>query len=148
MSDARSIRVERVLDAPPEEVFAAWGDAESLAVFMCPSSEMERATVETDFRVGGGFRIVMHGAEQDYVQHGEYLELVPGERLVFTWISEWMPVGETATRVTVTLAPAPDGRTRLELVHDGLPSEGDSYAGHPDGWKRILERLAAALAAA
>jgi uncharacterized protein YndB with AHSA1/START domain len=140
------IRVDRVLDAAPEAVFDAWGDAESLAVWMCPGAGIERATATVDFRVGGRFRIAMHAPERDYVQHGEYLEIDPPKRIVLSWISEWIPTGEAATRVTVTFGPEPGGRTRLVLVHDGL-SGGDAYSGHPEGWRAILEKLDAALAA-
>jgi uncharacterized protein YndB with AHSA1/START domain len=136
---------ERVLEAEPEQVFAAWSDPESLAVWMCPG-ELTGATAEVDFRVGGRFRIVMHGRERDYAQHGEYLEIDPPKRLVLSWVSEWVPAGEAATRLTLTLEPEAGGRTRLVLVHDGLPPT-DSYAGHPDGWSSILTKLASALAA-
>lgn len=145
MSPPGEIRLERVFDAAPEEVFEAWGDAESLATWMCPGSDMESATVEVDFRVGGRFRIVMHDPERDYAQHGEYLEIDAPKRIVLTWVSEWIPTGEAATRVSVTLEPELGGKTRLVLVHDGLP-EGDAYVGHPDGWNTILTKLGAALA--
>jgi uncharacterized protein YndB with AHSA1/START domain len=123
MSPTGEIRVERVFDAAPEEVFEAWGDAESLATWMCPGSDME----------------------SDYAQHGEYLEIDAPKRIVLTWVSEWIPTGEAATRVSVTLEPELGGKTRLVLVHDGLP-EGDAYVGHPDGWNTILAKLGAALA--
>jgi len=142
MSEAAVVRVERVLDATPEVVFEAWSDAESLAVWMCPGAEMERATVTVDFRVGGRFRIVMHAPERDFAQHGEYLEIDPPKRIVLTWVSEWISAGEAATRVTVNLEPLAGGRTRLVLEHSGI-AEGDAYAGHPEGWRVILEKLAA-----
>ena len=71
---------ERVLPAGPEAVFAAWSDADSLRQWMVPG-DLERAEAEVDFRVGGRFRIVMHGAERDYVQHGEYLAIEDGKTL-------------------------------------------------------------------
>ena len=105
---------------------------------MCPG-EMSGASVEVDFRVGGQFRIVMHG-EQDFEQTGQYLEIEPNKRLVFSWISHWMPPEEAHTRVSVTLEPEGDGDTRLTLVHDQLPETG-SYDGHRDGWSTILDKL-------
>ena len=134
----------RLIAAPPAAVFAAWGDAESLAVWMCPEPAMTRATVEVDFRVGGAFRIVMHGREADYEQTGEYLEIVPPRRLVFTWVSHFMPEGEQHTRVTVELAEAGEGKTEIVLTHEGLPA-GDGYRGHDEGWAEILRRLAGLL---
>jgi uncharacterized protein YndB with AHSA1/START domain len=146
MSGTDAIRVERVFHATAQTVFDAWGDPESLAVWMCPGAGIERATATADFRVGGRFRIVMHAPERDFAQHGEYLEIDPPKRIVLTWISEWIPAGEAATRVTVSLEPLAGGCTRLVLVHEGL-AEGDAYAGHPEGWRVILDKFDAALAA-
>jgi uncharacterized protein YndB with AHSA1/START domain len=140
---AAPVVVERVLDATPEDVFAAWSDPESLSVWMCPG-ELRGASVEVDFRVGGRFRIAMHGGERDYVQHGEYLAIEPPKRIVLLWVSEWIDEAASRTRVEVTLEPRPGGRTRLVLVHGALP-EGDAYDGHPGGWASILEKLAAHL---
>ena len=139
MTDTSPIVVERSFNAAPDRVFEAFADPQGLAVWMCPADDTTHASVELDFRVGGRFRIVMHGAERDYVQHGEYLSIDPGERIVMTWISEFVPEAEARTRVTVTFDPEGEG-TRLRLVHDGLPS-GDRYDGHEGGWTRILAGL-------
>ena len=134
----KSITLERWIAAEPDRVFSAWSDPESLAVWMCPG-DMSGASAEVDFRVGGFYRIVMHG-ERDYVQTGRYLEIEPGKRLVFEWISEWVPVEESRTRVTVRFE-AVEGGTRLVLVHDQLP-DSDTYDGHEGGWSSILDKLA------
>jgi uncharacterized protein YndB with AHSA1/START domain len=131
---------ERILAATPEEVFAAWSDPAGLRVWMCPAADMTHASVELDFRVGGRFRIVMHGSG-DYAHHGEYLLIDPPHRLVFTWISEWMAPAVAATRVSVSIAPAGPDATRLTLVHEEIP-DGDAYQGHPEGWATILGKLA------
>jgi len=136
---------ERVVDAHPEDVFAAWSDPDAMRVWMCPGSDMTHATVTVDFRVGGAFRIVMHGA-REAAHHGEYLVIEPPHRLVFTWISEWLPAAEAATRVSVTIVPVGDDRSRLTLVHDELPGT-ESYRGHVEGWAAIVSKLAAHLAA-
>ncbi|MEE8311556.1 MAG: SRPBCC domain-containing protein [Candidatus Binatia bacterium] len=133
---------ERVLGAAPERVFACWSDAGSMGSWMCPG-EIGSASVEIDFRVGGAYRIVMQGT-QDYVQHGEYIEIDVPRRIVMTWISDFVPPEESRTRVTITFEPAGEGRTRIVLVHDELPGT-DTYAGHEQGWADILAALAAAL---
>ena len=140
----RDLSIERVLPASPEAVFAAWSDAESLATWMCPGN-VERATVESDFRVGGRFRIVMHGTEQDFHHHGEYRVIEPARRLVFTWVSEWMPEAERKTEVSVTFEAAGRDATRVRLHHYALP-ESESYAGHAQGWAEILTKLSGRIA--
>lgn len=131
---------ERVLPAPPEEVFAAWGDAESLQAWMCPAEDITRATAEVDFRVGGAFQIVMHGKEGDYRQTGEYLEIDAPRRLVFTWVSDFVPPDEAKTKVTVTFEAVADDQTKIVLVHEELPATG-TYDGHENGWAAILRKL-------
>jgi uncharacterized protein YndB with AHSA1/START domain len=143
MSARAPIVVERVIRAKPERVFAAFADPTSLARWMCPSDDMTHASVELDFRVGGRFRIVMHGAERDYAQHGEYLAIEPGRRIQMTWISEFLPEAERRTRVTVHFEPEGDA-TRVRLVHDELPA-GETYDGHVSGWARILSCLSDAI---
>jgi uncharacterized protein YndB with AHSA1/START domain len=145
MSARPPIVVERLVPAPPAAVFAAWRDPASLRVWMCPAADTTHATAEVDFRVGGRFRIVMHGA-RDYAHTGEYLEIDPPRRLVFTWDSEWIAPAERRTRVTVTIEPAGARRSRVRLVHDELPDTA-AYDGHPQGWTTILEKLASRLAA-
>lgn len=131
---------ERVLPAPPAEVFAAWGSPDSLRVWMCPADDIERASVDVDFRVGGAFKIVMHGREGDYGHTGEYLEIDTPRRLVFTWVSDFVPADEAKTRVTVTLDPVGDDQTKIVLVHEELPDTG-TYDGHENGWGAILRKL-------
>jgi len=132
---------ERMLRAPADEVFHAWSDPSRLSLWMCPAEGMRPASVDVDFRVGGRFQIVMHGEDRDYRQAGEYLVIEPPNRLVFTWISDFVPAAEAGTRVTVTIEA--EGRdSRIRLVHDHMP-ETETYDGHRAGWSRILDLVAA-----
>ena len=74
---------------------------------------------------------------------GEFVEVSPPSRVVFTWGFENADVGVEpgASTVEVTLAPDGDG-TRLRLVHRGLPES--ERASHDDGWEGMLDRLAIA----
>jgi uncharacterized protein YndB with AHSA1/START domain len=138
------IVVERVLSAPPETVYAAWDDAASMRAWMAPGTTRE-ASVEIDFRVGGAFRIVMHGTGRDFAHRGEYLELDPPKRIVMTWISEWAPAGEEHTLLRIDLEAVGRTRTRLVLTHTEVSADA-TYDGHAQGWAEILERLDAAFA--
>lgn len=135
MSALREIVVERKLAASPERVFAAWTDARALAVWLAPGEITTEASC--DPRVGGGFRLVMRGSENTYVQTGEYLEVDPPRRLVFTWTTDRLP--DATTRVSVTLRAVPEG-TQLELRHERIP-DAPVYEGYPNGWQSILDKL-------
>jgi uncharacterized protein YndB with AHSA1/START domain len=138
MSDPDPLRVvlERILPAPPVDVFRAWTDPATLSVFMCPGG-VTSATVEVDVRVGGRFRIVMHEGDRSVEHAGEYRVVEPPSRLVFTWRS---PVtGPGGSLVTIALSPQAGG-TLLVLTHEQLPSE-DVAGRHRRGWGSILEKL-------
>src|SRR5262249_22671138 len=117
---AAGVRIVRVLPASAEEVFDAWTDARSLAVWMCPGTT-RRAVWEADAGVGGRFRMVMVGPACDHEHTGEYLVLDRPRRLVFTWTSE--ATKGRATTVSVELEPRGRDETVLTLVHEGLPDE-------------------------
>jgi uncharacterized protein YndB with AHSA1/START domain len=133
-----SVRIERVLPAPPDDVFVAWTDPSMLSDWMSPSGHAE---ADVDAREGGRFRIVMVG-EGTRIEHtGEYLVVDPPRRLSFTWVSPYAP----DSVVTVTFAPHDDG-TLLHLFHERLPEE--DVSSHQGGWGAMLVRLASTLEAA
>jgi uncharacterized protein YndB with AHSA1/START domain len=129
--------VRREIAAPAQELFDAWLDPASLAVWMRPGG-MPRATVKTDPRVGGSFEIVMH-AESGPIPHtGTYKEIDRPRRLVFTWNSP--AAKQIDSLVTVEFRPA-RGATEIVLTHEKLPS-AESAGMHTKGWSDILELFA------
>ena len=133
--DGVTLVVRRRLSASRERVFAAWLDPASMSRWMCPGDKT-RATVTADARVGGRFRIVMHGAG-DYEHHGEYLIVDPPSMLSFTWMSA--ATNEQATIVTVELFDR-GGETELVLTHRQLPPA--QIEPHTKGWTDIVRKLA------
>jgi uncharacterized protein YndB with AHSA1/START domain len=138
LTEPAVVRIARTVRATPERVFAAWTDAASLGRWLSPVGHAE-AIVEP--RVGGRLKVVMIGDGVRIEHTGEYLELVPGRRLVFTWRSPY--TGPQPSRVTIDLAAVDDG-TLLTLTHEQLPP--DQVESHGGGWGAILDRLSAELA--
>ncbi len=134
-SDDRLV-VRKWIPAPREEVFAAWGDAEGMRHWMCPS-DILAAEAQLDFRVGGAFRILMKGPREDYDHTGVFQEIDPPSKLSFTWISKGTDF--QTTLVTVELFER-DGGTELILTHDRFPS-ADRVPQHSGGWRQIVDRL-------
>lgn len=135
---APRVRIRRLIDSPPTEVFPAWTDADAMGEWMRPGS-MADAECELDPREGGRFRIVMIDPEGGrFVHRGEYRVVEPPRRLVFTWISDATEQRESV--VTVELFDR-DGATELVLTHERLPSEAAAER-HTGGWTDIIERLA------
>lgn len=138
VTEELNLTVTRHLPASPARVYRAWTQAESLAAFMSNCEGMGGARAETDTRVGGGFRIVMTVEGREIPHMGTWLELVPDQRLRFTWHS---PFSVEGSEVTITLAPDGTG-TLLTLTQRRFANEG-ARDGHVKGWTAILNGLAA-----
>jgi len=108
------ILITRRFDAPRHLVYRAWTTPELVRRWWC-GRRGEMTHVEMDLRVGGAWRYVMTASGGHEVGfHGEYREIVPDERLVWTEVYEGAPEGEPAL-VTATFAEA-DGATTLSLL--------------------------------
>ncbi len=134
MSGRGMIEIRRRLPASMAEIFRWWTEADRLQQWMSPVGTVE---ADIDLRVGGALRIVMR-SEGTVIEHvGEFIEIVPPRRLVFTWASPF--TGAEPSLVTLELEPDGVDATRLRLVHARLP---ESVAkSHREGWGGMLDRL-------
>jgi uncharacterized protein YndB with AHSA1/START domain len=129
------LRHELRIAAPPDVVFPYFTDPARIVEWMSISALL-------DPRPGGTFRLEANGRD---VVIGEYLEVDPPRRIVFTWGFEepGPPVPAGSSRVEVTLEPDGDG-TLLTLEHHDLAD--DTRDAHAEGWTHYLARLASAAA--
>lgn len=127
---------EIVVDARPETIFE---------FFTVPEKHVqwEGTEAELDPRPGGVYRVLVAGAHPAV---GEYVEVSPPDRVVFTfgWEAEGNPIGPGSTTVEITLHPEGD-KTLVRLAHRGLPDESAAEQ-HSHGWQHYLGRLAVAAA--
>ena len=91
-----------------------------------------------DPRPGGIYRVNVTGRD---IARGEYVELVPYSRVIFTWGWEDGPIAPGSSTIEISLIPDGAG-TVVRLRHSGLSSE--AAAQHAEGWEHFLSRLAAA----
>lgn len=131
-----SLTVDRIIKAPQERVFNAWLDPEMLARFIIPGPGMTVPHAASDAREGGRFEIVMKAGDDEIPHAGEYREIKPHERIVFTWES---PFSVDDSTVTLTFDPV-EGGTRVTLTHVRFPDK-ESRDNHEGGWNAILEAL-------
>lgn len=136
MTTDLSLKVSKVIAAPPKRVFDAWLDPATLVKFITPDPTLAAPDVTVDATEGGRFDIIMKGSERELPHWGTYREIRRPERLVFTWESEFSIAGST---VTLTFAPEGDG-TRLTLVHERFKSE-EMRDNHEKGWTAIVTHL-------
>ena len=107
------ILITREFDAPRHLVYRAWTTPELIKRWWA-GDRGEVTSVEVDLRPGGSWRYVMTangGFELAF--HGEYQEVVPGERLVSTEVFEGMPDAAAVSTATFTER---DGRTTLSIL--------------------------------
>jgi uncharacterized protein YndB with AHSA1/START domain len=131
-----ALQFHRIYNASREEIFAAWTEPARMREWLCPTG----ATIPyiiVDLHVGGEFRIDMQSEHGTTSHTGEYREIIPPEKLVFTWSS--INTQHKETLVTVELIQQGQ-QTELVLTHEGLPDK-EAQEMHAMGWNSILDRL-------
>ena len=129
--------IKRLLKADRKRVFSALTDPQKMTQWFY-GMETGQARVTCDLRVGGKYSIEMVNEEQTCVPGGEYLEIVPPEKLVFTWSVDGLVED---SKVTIELFER-GKQTELVLTHE-LPEEVSEP--HAQGWKNCLDHLEALL---
>ena len=141
MSDSTgTVRLHRVLTAPPERVYRAFLDPEAMVKWLPPKGFTGKVH-SMDARVGGSYRMSFtnFGAGTSHAFGGTYDELVPYERIRYTdrFEDPGLP-GEM--HVTVALR-AVIGGTELTIVQEGIPAAIPAEMCYM-GWQESLELLA------
>ena len=144
--DPTVLRLERTFKAPARAVFDAWTSAEALRRWWPAGPDWDTPVVEVDVRVGGRLRLVMRSPDgQEFGGGGEYVEVTPPHRLVFTWKwdGDW---AKGAQVVEVDFAEQANGATTVVMTNRGLEDE-ESQRSHRDGWQASFDNLDRVLAA-
>lgn len=143
-SKSSEFSITRVFDAPPELVWRTWTEEAELAQWLRPFG-VSTETVSFDVRVGGRYSYTMTNDKtgETFPTGGEFLEVNPMRRLVFTWGEPNAPI-DGAPVITLTLTAQGD---RTELVFhlrgfDGKPGDHNVY----DGWDEALTNFGRHLA--
>ncbi len=124
------------INARPETVFPYLIDPDRMVMWMGDSAIL-------DPRPGGTYDVHVHGNNH---AKGEYVEVTPYSRVVFTfgWDSEDSEVPPGSSTVEITLTPEGVG-TLLRLRHEGLPTD-ELRQAHTQGWNHYMDRLSKASA--
>jgi uncharacterized protein YndB with AHSA1/START domain len=133
--ETTAVERELAIAASPEAVWEFLVDPDKATRWMGQSASFEP-------RPGGLYRVEVIPGN---TAAGEFVELDPPRRLVFTW--GWEPGGSGAvpvgtSTVEIELVPTDEGTT-LRFTHRGLPDEAAAQS-HAHGWDHYLERLAIA----
>jgi uncharacterized protein YndB with AHSA1/START domain len=135
-----SLEIKRFINAPRERVYAAWTDPVQLKEWWGPK-EVRTLKIVADIRVGGKYRWTLVNQEGEEMSvFGEYRELVPEKKVVFTWKWDDDEAWENYTSEVSVEFSDHDRGTELRLTHVQLPSE-ESRDRHNQGWNSVLDRL-------
>ena len=155
MSDSKiskdAVVIERIFEAPVDLIWQMWIQPEHFKKWYGPKG-FTVPVVEMDVRVGGKRLICMASPDGSMKMWttGEYTEIVPNERLVYTESpadengnvvspsAMGMSDGYPATTEVTVLLEDLGGRTKMVMTHAGMPA--DSGAG--GGWEQAFDKLA------
>ncbi|HCT40000.1 MAG TPA: polyketide cyclase [Moraxellaceae bacterium] len=135
-----TVRLHRVLKAPPERVYRAFTTPDAMAKWIAPFG-FTCTVHHMEPRVGGKFRMSFtnFSSQQSHSFGGEYLELVPNEKLRYSDRFDDPNLPGTL-EVTVSLRPVLCG-TELSIVQSGIPQAIPVEMCHL-GWQESLAQLA------
>jgi len=137
----KEIKQERMFDAPRELVFKAYTQAEILSQWWGPRGYITRVDA-LDLRPGGKWRFVQHDPEgNEFAFRGEYLEIVPPEKLVATF--EFEPLaGHIATETTTFVDLGPQTQLTAIMRFDTQEDrDGMVEAGMEQGATESMDRF-------
>ncbi len=130
LHEAEALEKDIRISARPETVFS----------FLVDPAKMTRwigINVTLDPKPGGIYRVDVDGS---HIARGEYVEVTPYSRVVFTfgWEGDDSPLQPGSSTVEITLTPDGDA-TVLRLRHSGLDAEQRKF--HAEGWDHFVPRL-------
>jgi len=136
-----SLQVKRTFNASRERVFAAWTEPAHIKQWFGPQG-CSVSGIEVDFRVGGKYRFTAQTEQHgEMTVGGEYREITPPEKLVYTWQWEDDPAyAEQETLVTVEFVDL-GGSTEVRVTHENFPT-AENVKNHEYGWNGALDKLA------
>lgn len=135
-----TVKLHRVLRAPPERVYRAFLDPDAMAKWLAPNGFTGKVH-HMDAKVGGTYRMSFTNFSNGQAQAfgGEYLELVPNQRIRYSdrFDDPNLP-GEMYTTVSITQVSC---GTELNVVQEGIPEVIPGEACYL-GWQESLTLLA------
>jgi len=135
----RELVIERIFDAPRALVFQAWTDRAHMMGWFGPRG-YHATSCELDVRPGGAWRGCMRSPEGvEHCASGVYREVVPNERLVFTYAWEENGRRGHETEVRITFADH-DGKTKMTFRQAPFETV-ESRDSHHGGWSEAFDKL-------
>lgn len=136
--------ITRTLPAPPERVFAALSDFEEKKQWFTGPADWTQVEASLDFRPGGSEVNIGQGPDGDRSEfYAHYYDIVPNERIVYTYEMHHRGVKLSVSLATFELEPEGEGTT-LTLTEHGVYLDGhEDPALREEGTRMLFDQLAA-----
>lgn len=136
------LRLEQVVAASPEQIFAAWTTPTEMVEWYAPNDQFTVPIAQADARVGGTYRVGMKPPDkaEPHVVSGQYCTLDYPRSLSFTWAWEAPVPDVQETQVTLEFRPQ-GSSTNVILTHERFRDEHQCRE-HAKGWTGCLGQLA------
>lgn len=142
----RELVLARIIDAPRQNIYRCWTEPKLLTRWFAPKP-WTTPRAEMDVHPGGSSMVVMAGPDgSEFENPGLYLEVVPGERLVFTdaFTKAWEPSERPFMTVVLTMEDEGSGKTRYIARVKHWTAEGREQhekMGFHEGWGQCTDQL-------
>lgn len=143
---AHEMSFTRLLDAPADTLYRLWLDPNHLSEWFCPKPwKVTRAKIEP--RPGGAFTVTMEGPNGETSDMpGQYLELVPGRKIVFTdaFSGDWQTKDGAPFMVGIVEFAPESGKTRYTCTVRHWTEEArrqHEEMGFRRGWEAVADQL-------
>jgi uncharacterized protein YndB with AHSA1/START domain len=151
-----SFIIERRYNVAPQRVFAAWADPAAKRAWFAEGEGWDIRSFELDFREGGAeksrFRVVGPGnpfpPETTFGNETVFNEIVPNERIIFTYSMDRDGVRFSVSLATVELRPEGAGTRMVFTEHAAFFDGADGIKMREAGWRELLGKLDEFLGAA
>ena len=143
---SRDLVLTRIIDAPRQNVYRCWTEPKLVTQWFAPKP-WTAPRAEMDVRSGGSSLVVMASPDgNEFPNPGVFLDVVPGEKIVFTdaYTSAWEPSEKPFMTVVLTFEDEGNGKTRYtaRVRHwSAADREQHEKMGFHEGWGQCTEQL-------
>jgi uncharacterized protein YndB with AHSA1/START domain len=149
MTTHASFVIERRYNASPQRVFAAWSDPAAKRQWFVEGEGWDIQSYQLDFREGGveksRFRFdkgpEIFGEETMMGNRTVFNEIVPNERIIFTYSMDRNGLRFSVSLVSVELSAAGAGTRMIFTEHATFFEGGDGAQMREAGWRELLDKL-------
>ena len=146
-TEENDLVLTRLIDAPRHALYRCWTEPELIKQWFTPRP-WTTPVVETDVRAGGSTHMIFRGPDgQEFPNDGVYLEVVPGEKLVFTdaYTKAWQPSAKPFMTAVISFADEGAKTRYTARVHHWTAEDKKRHEemGFHDGWGKATDQLEA-----